>query len=438
MEEVIVVLSMVAAAVASAAALLIVPVQLAAQRADSAGAARAAMREASGFAARNDTAAALAALIRATVTWPRQGAYFLTLGRFAARNGHPAVARDALATATRMGFGWSLTDPAFGDSAVRALLIPLDTDVNRLREPLLRGVVAYVHPDSLLHPEGVAVEPRTGRIFISSVRQGKIVVVDRGGGARDFATGLDAAFGIVVDTARSILWGATSASSEWERYSPADSGRAAIVALDLASGALRGRWGLPSTSAHLLGDLALAPDGTVWSTDSRTGTIWRADPSDSGGRAVLVPLASADLVSPQGLAFRSDGKVAWIADWTTGLHRIDVERSTVTAVAGDPVLFALGIDGLYRESDRTLIAVQNGIAPTRVVRLHLNATGTTLERLEVLERAVTSRGEPTLGALLGNDFYYIANSPWDAYGADGRLREGAVPERGVVRRVTLR
>ena len=43
----------------------------------------------------------------------------------------------------------------------------------------------------------------------------------------------------------------------------------------------------------------------------------------------------------------------------------------------------------------------------------------------------------TLGALVGNEFHYVANSPWDAYGAGGQLKDGAVLERGVVRRVDL-
>lgn len=381
---------------------------LAAQRADSATVARAAMRQAATLFSQHDTAGAVVAIQRAVAAWPQQGAYLLSLGRMSAHAGRADAASAALARATAMGFGWRLDEAAFANPVVHAALSAQGARAQSVVAPSVRSTNAFTSSDTLLQPEGIAFDSRTGRTFLSSPRKRKVVVIDGAGVARDFATGLDAVFGMTVDTMRRTLWVATSAVKESERYSPADSNRAAIVALDLNDGTVRGHWRLGRDVPHVLGDVVLAPDGSVWATDSRTAGIWRASPSDSSGWATRVAIHSSDFASLQGIAFSPSGDIGWIADWTTGLYRVDIARGAVTPVDGDPSMFTLGIDGLYRESARTLIAIQNGITPMRVVRLHLDAGGHRLERIEVLERGMAEGAEPTLGVVVGGELLYVA------------------------------
>ena len=101
----------------------------------------------------------------------------------------------------------------------------------------------------------------------------------------------------------------------------------------------------------------------------------------------------------QGLAFSEDGRQAWVADWTTGLFHLDLRPVCVTPVATPPGTTLLGIDGLYRVgAGQLILAIQNGIAPHRIVALDLDARGTRCGRCG---RWTTRRaeGEPTLGAV---------------------------------------
>jgi hypothetical protein len=80
----------------------------------------------------------------------------------------------------------------------------------------------------------------------------------------------------------------------------------------------------------------------------------------------------------------------------------------------------LGIDGLYLV-DGSLVGIQNGIEPHRVVRLRLDATANRVERAEILERARPDYAEPTLGVVVGRDLYYVAASQWEKFRDDGTI-----------------
>ena len=69
----------------------------------------------------------------------------------------------------------------------------------------------------------------------------------------------------------------------------------------------------------------------------------------------------------------------------------------------------LGTDGLYFQTGK-LIAIQNGINPNRVAAFTLD--GYRVTATTVLEANHADFLEPTLGAIIGGDFYYVANSQW--------------------------
>ena len=83
----------------------------------------------------------------------------------------------------------------------------------------------------------------------------------------------------------------------------------------------------------------------------------------------------------------------------------------------------LGINGLYSYHG-SLIGVQNGVNPQRVVRLSVKRDLSRIERPETLEANNPVFDEPTLGVLVKDTFYFIANSQWGAIDEKGQM----VPE----------
>jgi len=262
-------------------------------------------------------------------------------------------------------------------------------------------------------PEGVALDPRTGTFYVGSVHQQRIVRV-HDGVAQPFANDVEfwSVMGMTVDTVRNLLWVATSAVAEGGHTDSADVGSAAIVALDLTTGARRGRYPGPDDGQeHWFGDLTLVPNGEVITSDSRTPAVYRLRSLDD----TLVPVAlPGNLQSPQGLATASDVRMLYLADYALGVVHIDLANGAMFVLPYPEDATLLGVDGLYRHG-RTLIGIQNGVSPHRVVAMTLNDDGTAIERVSVLEANHPLFAEPTLGVLLADTLFYVANSEWERF-----------------------
>jgi len=75
------------------------------------------------------------------------------------------------------------------------------------------------------------------------------------------------------------------------------------------------------------------------------------------------------------------------------------------------------VDGMYFYKN-SLLAIQNGFNPQRVVRFFLNKKFDRIERYEIVAANHPHFNEPTLGVLVKNTFYYVANSQWGSFNKD--------------------
>lgn len=221
-----------------------------------------------------------------------------------------------------------------------------------------------------------------------------------------------------VDRARRTLWVCTAAHPQMANYREEDNGRSGVFKYDLRSGRLLKTYLLPNKpKPHWLGDLVLNSAGDVFATDSISPAIYRIP---RGSDELELFIEGEPFVSPQGLDLTADEKHLLMADYSKGIYRIDLQTRKIINVAPAPTSTLLGIDGLYRYGD-SLLAVQNGVNPQRVVRLFLNKGFDQVLRFEIVEANNPLFDEPTLGVLVGNMFYYVANSQWGAIDEKGRL-----------------
>jgi hypothetical protein len=112
-----------------------------------------------------------------------------------------------------------------------------------------------------------------------------------------------------------------------------------------------------------------------------------------------------------------------VADYSHGILAVDLNTRQVRSLPAPPRTTVLGIDGLawYQSS---LIAIQNGVSPPRVLRLQLDGPGQRITEVRVLDRNLTHATEPTIGTVWDRRYFYVANSQWEAYDDGGRLRPG--------------
>lgn len=297
------------------------------------------------------------------------------------------------------------------------------------------SVLAWRFDDADMIPEDLAYDAAHHRTLVSSVRRGSIVAVDARGNSTTFAAGgapgTWGIFALGIDARRNTLWATTAAFPGTAGYTAADSGKSALLEYDLATGALRRRMVPPDGGAHVLGDLALAPDGTVYLSEAIGGTVYVLERGTSALRTLLPP---GTFSSPQNPALSPDGRRLYVADYTFGIAVIELRSVRWHWLRHPDSLALTGIDGMYRVGT-DLVVVQNGISPDRIMRLTLGANdqvlrGTTIVRggaAVELNHAMLRRGQ----------LYFIARSGWDRLSDDGTMKPAAKGDGPVVRRVSL-
>ena len=394
---------------------------------DSAREARAAYRRAVTAYRQHDLVTARAEMLRAAESWPTQQAYLDGAAKLAAAARDTGDAIRWLRRLADLGVGADVRK----DTTFRALVgapafDSAATSLASATAPIVRGRVRLTLSDTTLHPEGVAYDARHRRWFMGSVRKRKVVAIESDGRARDFipsaADGIGGVFGMAVDSVRRTLWVATTALPRMDGFGAADSGRVGVYGYDLETGGLKRKTWMSrdSSMAHTFGDVAVAPNGDVYVSDSESPWILELrEGSDSLVRFLTHPLFR----SLQGMAITPDGATMYVADYSHGLVRISLASKTVDPLIAARGVTLLGVDGLYWHRG-SLIGVQNGVTPARVVRFCLDPSGRSVRRLEVLDRNPATADEPTLGAIEGDSLVYVATSEWEKYDDSGKRIAG--------------
>jgi hypothetical protein len=404
------------------------PVIASAQTDSLAAVARADYREALAAWRGGDIESAREKLVHAATVWPTQAAYLHAAASASARLSDTASAVQWLNRVADLGQWREVRGdedfaPVLGAPAIEAAIARLE--VNHL--PLARSRVAFTFPDSTFFAEGIDVDTIRREWFLGSIRHGRVVRVDSTGRARSFAAGtvLDAVFGVRVDAARRRLWVTTRSTPLQVGLRPGSPERASILVFSLDDESLLARVTLPDDGlSHTLGDLALAPDGAAYITDSEQPVLFRASYAAETGIVLEQFLQHRLFRSLQGVAFSDDAKTAYLADYSHGILAVDLATRAVREVPASAGLSTLGIDGLTFWHG-SLIGIQNGSSPPRIVRLTLSPQGDQVEHLDVIDRHLPVADEPTNATRLGDRLYYIGNSQWSQYAEDGQLKPGA-------------
>ena len=368
-------------------------------------------------AAANQTCAAKefadcrAHLLRLAELADGRGDIVYRLARVEASLGNRRASLDWLSIYSRMGLRLAdpVSEPAFesmrGDADFQAAMARLKT----AGVPVSASSLFATLPEKDLLAEDITYDRAKDRFYVSSVRHRKIVSIAADGGVTDFIPeGEWPILALAADSAHRTLWATTAALPEGLGYSPADEGKSALLKYDLDSGKILKRYELPAGGGHELGDMTLSRAGDAYASDGR-------------GSVFVVPHASDRLEllfgpgtfrSPQTPALSPDGRTLFVPDYSRGISVVNLATRESKLLEHPADLSLGGIDGLYLEG-RTMIAIQNGTAPERLIRMHLDAGLTRVLRWETIEANWKGLGDPTHGVRVGNRFYFIANSGWD-------------------------
>ncbi|MEU0886008.1 hypothetical protein ABZ345_46155 [Lentzea sp. NPDC005914] len=260
-----------------------------------------------------------------------------------------------------------------------------------------------------LHPEGVTYDPVRHRFLVGSVTHGTVSRIGPNGQARTLVDDpwLITTMGITVDARRGRLLVTNADLGLADRSKPETTRAFAGLGIyDLRTGEAIHRVTLATGPGHFANDVALAPDGTAFVTDSISGAIYRVTPSGAATTLVQHP----DLAQPQtggwglnGIAYLGNKLVAALS----GAHKLAVipldkpqNVTTITAAIGAP-------DGLLALGRNRILLVDN-TAANRVVEVRTTDRWRTVE---IVRETKWPDKAPTT----------LTQTPCGAYAVAGRL-----------------
>lgn len=271
------------------------------------------------------------------------------------------------------------------------------------------GIIQTKHTETLI-PEGIAVNPTNGNIYVSSIAQQKIIVIKDDGTNADFIQSGEDGFGwglgLKVDTQRNLLW-AISNRQEGKIY------MAQLHAFDLAKGKTKMKFIVKDTIRHFMNDVVLDGKGNAYTTATETGEIFIA--SIKTGNIKLF-IRDTLIKYPNGIEFNDDK--LYIATYGSGLLIYDILQKKLEQLKGYTSKdYAYNLDGLgfYKSA---LFGVYNGgesNSENAVVAYKLAESGSRITSEKIIRKGHLLFHEPTTLSITGNKLYVLANSHLAAY-----------------------
>jgi hypothetical protein len=265
----------------------------------------------------------------------------------------------------------------------------------RLQSPRVhRARVAYTIAESDLFPEGLAHDADHHVFYMGSMHRRKIIALTDAGTVSDFVKpgrfDLKPVGGVKVDPIDHTIWAATDGSE--------------FVHFD-TTGELIARFATTDQGPHILNDLVLDRAGSIYLTDSRANRVYRFDRRSHAFTSLSL---HRPVRLPNGITLSDDERMLYIAD-LLGVIAIDLRTGAQRDVDPGRGNTLAGVDGLYWYHGG-LVGVQYGTRVRRVIRAGLSTDGLRVTSFETLEQRTPLVSFPTTGAVVGDNFYYIANT----------------------------
>ena len=273
-----------------------------------------------------------------------------------------------------------------------------------------------------LVPEGIAIDPRNGTIYISSIAQKKIIQVKKDKTSSDFIStgryGFLEGLGMKVDTSRNLLW-ALSNSRNGNLFT------SQVHAFDLATGENTHQFTLTDTIPRLFNDLLIEKNGNLFITDTYFSAVYLFNPVQN--KLFVLVQDTMQLKWPNGIEYLDDDHLV-LATYGKGLLKIHPGTKKIIPLIGykEPML-AYGLDGLVMNGNH-LYGVYNagrgGYPSNAIVQYSLDEKKEKILSEKIIDRGNIVFADPTTAAKMGKKLFVIANSHLDQFNANKEKVEG--------------
>ena len=370
--------------------------------------------------------------------------YALRMASVETHLGNQLAALQWMERYAAMGLTYNLA----GDADLKPLLSEMGwkkiaAQMEHNAAPVMHADQVCTLPIADLMPEDLTFDKTSGSFIVSSIQHRSLyrVLLPKGADAkkdvkRDCSLQelpLEAqakrwpTMAVSFDPARKLVWMTSSAIPDFTGFPKEDEGKSSLLAVDAGTGKVVRRFDLESNAPAVLGDMSVSANGTVYVSDSLGGGVYRVQGSvDKAGleKAKLEKIADG-LFSPQTPVLAADGNRLFVSEYPLGIAVVDLTGGgKITELPHPDHIAVTGLDGMHLVGD-SLIGIQNGTEPERIMRFRLNHAQTEIESAEIIVQSDPRLGEPTHGIAVDGWVYVLANVGWDKIDDHGKLKEGA-------------
>ena len=246
--------------------------------------------------------------------------------------------------------------------------------------------------------EGMTYDPVGGNFYFGESLNFKILRYTRSGrqaGSIDAAKdGLTSILGMSVST-KHHLWVCGAITVEGKKIM-------CVFQYNIGDGKLINRFPDTSGKAKLFNDVAICEDGSVYTTDTYTRSLYKMD---MVSKIAFLYVQSDSLRDSNGIT--AEGNILYVST-SRGFARVNTSTKSISLTTLENFLI-VGNDGLYYY-DQSLIGIQNVVFPVTVGRYYLSNEGQKVTKATVLSAGHPSFVIPTTGAIVNNDFYFMTNT----------------------------
>jgi hypothetical protein len=255
--------------------------------------------------------------------------------------------------------------------------------------------------------EGMTYDPVDSNFYFGESVNFKILRYTKSGrsaGNIDAAKdGLTSILGMSVASATHHLWVCGAIKVQGKKIM-------CVFQYNLNDGRLINRFLDTSGRARLFNDVTIAGDGSVYTTDTYTRSLYKMD---TVNKIAILYLQSDSLSDSNGITSR--GNILYIST-SRGFARVNTSNKTITLSNLANFMIA-GNDGLYYH-DNSLIGIQNVFFPVTIGRYYLDSNGKRITSAVILAADHPSFVIPTTGVVVNDDFYFMANNNIGTYDPD--------------------
>ncbi len=260
-----------------------------------------------------------------------------------------------------------------------------------------------------LIPEGIAVDTKTQKVFLNSLRKNKIVRCNLDGTQpEEFLEsnghGYLSGFGMTIkgDTLYAL-----------SNSLPKKDNSSILLLLHRETGALFESYKLNGSTTIYLNDLAVGANGAVYITDSENDAIYTLNHSTN---QLELFFRHPGIQYPNGIALSDEGTLLYLPTYSNGIRILNLATKELV---NTPNAYKR-IDGMKYYNNH-LIAIVNGNRDGRkngVYRYHLSDNGRQINNEEKIAELIDPSDIPTTLDIARDTLYFVADIQLDNFNQD--------------------